>query len=307
MDRILVDGRGAGHAAPNSLGRRCEPGPVAQPWGHEPPAALATRDRGATGVAAAEAGPAAGASGAGADDRVRLAPGRAAFRARRLVVTETPLIPAPLYGLRTWRVAAGADGEWITGVHHGVRWPPDGEWLDAACDRDAGHAAPHAGCDCGVHAWHPSRPAARRVLASRFELPGVVEATGAVEVHDEGFRAERARPHALVLLPGRNAGLLHRLAERYGAEVAEVARPDDLLAWCRERGLGLDERTVDELLGLEAGDRRAARRRSARRNALRVAAAVVVSIALVLLGLAFVSDSSGPGDRFGRTGPVESR
>jgi hypothetical protein len=32
------------------------------------------------------------------------------------------------------------------------------------------------------------------VLASRFELPGIIEADGAVEVHADGFRAERARP-----------------------------------------------------------------------------------------------------------------
>jgi hypothetical protein len=135
----------------------------------------------------------------------------------------------------------------------------------------------------------------------------VVEATGAVEVHDEGFRAQRARPHALALLPGRNAGQIRRLARRYGADVVEVRRPDDLLAWCRASGLGLGEQVVDELLGAEAGERRRARRRSARSSALRVVAAVLVSIVLLLLGSAYVSHAPGSSEIFGRTGKVESR
>jgi hypothetical protein len=223
-------------------------------------------------------------------------------------VSEPPLIPAPLYGLRTWRLAADADGERLTGVAQTTPWPAGGAWLDAACRSGGGHDAPQADCACGIHAWHPRRWSARRVLASRFEVPGIVEAAGAVEVHEEGFRAERGRPYALFVAPGRNAKLLARLCRRYGAELVEVPGPAALIAWCHERGLGLDERTVDELLGPDEADaRRRTRRGKARRDALRVAAAVIVSGALLLFGALFAKDPPGPHHRFGRTGPVVTR
>ena len=60
----------------------------------------------------------------------------------------------------------------------------------------------HADCSCGIHAWHPRRASARRILRSRFDLPGIVEADGAVEVHEDGFRAQRARPYASSASPG---------------------------------------------------------------------------------------------------------
>jgi hypothetical protein len=83
----------------------------------------------------------------------------------------------------------------------------------------AGHAAPAPWCECGIHARHPRRASARRVLASRREMAGIIEAGGAVEVHDEGFRAERARPRAFLLSPGRNPKQIGRLAATYRAEV----------------------------------------------------------------------------------------
>jgi hypothetical protein len=88
----------------------------------------------------------------------------------------------------------------------------------------------------------------------------------------------------------------------------EVRSPGALLAWCHERSLGLDERTIDELLGPgEADARRRTRRSKACRDALRVAAAVIVSALLLLLGALFAKDPPGPHHLFGRTGPVETR
>jgi hypothetical protein len=223
-------------------------------------------------------------------------------------VSEPPLIPAPLYGLRTWRLVADADGERLTGVAQATTWPDGGTWLDAACGSGGEHDAPQPDCDCGIHAWHPRRSSARRVLASRFEVPGIVEAAGAVEVHEEGFRAQRGRPYALFVAPGRNAKLLARLCRSYGAELVEVHGPAALIAWCHDRGLGLDERTVDELLGPDEADaRRRMRRSRTRRDALRLAAAVIVSAMLLLLGALFAKDPPGPHELFGRTGPVETR
>ena len=218
-------------------------------------------------------------------------------------MSDTPLVPGPLYGLRSWKVVSGRGAELLAGPHRGTPWPTAGEWLASTCA--GGHVAPAAGCECGVHAWHPRRASARRVLTSKRDVAGIVEAAGAVEVHEEGFRAERARPYAFVMAPGRNARLIGRLASTYHAEVIEARGADALLAWCRERGLGLDEPVVAELLGpaqLEDRHRRRARKR--RGDALRIAAAAVVAGALALLGIAYLSDP--PEDRVlkGRSGEI---
>jgi hypothetical protein len=217
-------------------------------------------------------------------------------------VTE-PLFAGSLYGLRFWRVVVDDRGEWLAGPHQSALWPAGGEWLRATCP--TGHEAPAAECDCGVHAHHPRLSSARRVLASRATVAGVVEAQGPAEVHEDGFRAERARPYALALTPRANAKLIHRLANRYDAEIAEVRGPAELLAWCRERGLGLDEQVVAELLG--SGDPaalRKARRRRYRGSALRVALALALAALLVVAGLNVVGDPPGDRTLYGRTGEV---
>jgi hypothetical protein len=152
---------------------------------------------------------------------------------------------------------------------------------------------------------HPDARSARRVLASRRDVAGVVECSGAVELHFEGFRAERGRPHALVLTPGRNARLIGRLAAAYDAEVAEVRGPSDVLDWCRERRLGLDAPVVGELLGpVAAAEWRRTRRRRAWTAAMRVAAAVLVAAVLGALASTALPEVSGPHDLFGRTGKI---
>jgi hypothetical protein len=220
-------------------------------------------------------------------------------------VTDAPLIPASLYGLRTWRPAVDDEGELLVASCNDTRWPDGGAWLEATCDGPGGHAAPAAGCSCGVHAWHPGRAAARRVLGTRFEVPGIVEAAGQIELQDDGFRAERARPYALVVTPGANAARARRLARRYDAQIAEVGGADDLVAWCRERGLGLDAATLARLLGPEyAGQRARDRRRHRRRATAGVVAVGAIAVGLVGFGAAFVSGPSSSHGVYGRTGWV---
>ena len=201
------------------------------------------------------------------------------------MVSTAPLVPGPLYGLRTWRVVVHDGRERLFAPQRGTPWTLGRGWLQATCGE--GHAAPAADCRCGIHAWHPRRASARRVLRSRFDLPGIVEADGAVELHEDGFRAERARPYAFVRLPGRNPFLIDRLAAAYGAEVIDLRRFEELLAVCRERRLGLQEPVVEELLGAEAiEERRRARARQRRNDALRVVAALLVVTLLYALALA---------------------
>jgi hypothetical protein len=218
-------------------------------------------------------------------------------------VTETPLVAGPLYGLRTWVVAGEPGAERLAGPQSGAPWPDGGAWLHAACARDAAHRAPAHDCVCGVHALHPDAHNARRVLASRREVAGIVECHGAVEVHAEGFRAARGRPHALVVTPMRNAALAGRLARAYGAEVVEVHGPAELADWCRERGLGLDATVVDGLLGPGATARsRRERRRRTRRLVAGLTAWLVGSVILALIAAAALPDPEGPHDVFGRAG-----
>jgi hypothetical protein len=222
-----------------------------------------------------------------------------------VTVSDTPLLATPLYGLRTWSVVGQAGAERLAAPHRRTPWPPDGAWLVAECAESEGHEPPQRGCNCGVHAWHPSRRSARLVLAGRREIPGVVEATGAIEVHDDGFRAPRARPSVLFLARNRNARLVHRLARAYGAQVVEVDDAKAVLAFCRSRELGLDEATVSGLLGPQvAEERRRAKRARSRRDALRLAAVVAVAALLVAAGLQFITDPPGERVLHGRTGEI---
>jgi hypothetical protein len=222
-------------------------------------------------------------------------------------VTDEPLVPGPLYGLRTWIVVVEEGSERLRGLNKGGEWPPGDGWLEAECPRTAEHRPPGRECECGIHAWHPTLRSARRVLASRAEVAGVVEARGAVEVHEDGFRAERARPYALVSTPTRNGKRVRRLAEIYATQVIEVRKPAELVAWCRERGLGMDERVVATLLGPEWAQQNAHRKRVRRRNnILRVAAVLAISAILAALG-AQIHEPSGPRTLYGRTGEVHTR
>jgi hypothetical protein len=217
-------------------------------------------------------------------------------------VSDPPLVPGPVYGLRTWLVEAGPEGERLAGAHSRVPWPAGGAWLEATCGALPAHPPPGPACTCGIYAWHPTRNAARLVCGVRREVPGIVEVAGSVEVHADGLRAARGRPHALVLLPGRNAGLLERLARAYDAELLRLDGPVALLAHCREHDLGLAAPVVERLVGTErlAGDKRRRRRRGAV-TALRVAA---VALAMAALGLAVDRGTEHGKVLHGRAGEV---
>jgi hypothetical protein len=213
------------------------------------------------------------------------------------------LLAGPLYGLRTWAVVGEPGAERLAGPQRRTPWPGGGAWLTATCERDPAHVAPEHDCICGIHALHPDAANARRVLALRREVPGVVECDGPVEVHPEGFRARRARPHALFLRPGRNAALFGRLSRAYGAEVVEVRGHADVERWCRERGLGLAPAVVDDLFGAGAVEEwRKTSRRAARTGAARVVAVLLVALAVAATGYAVLPKHKGPHYVYGRSG-----
>jgi hypothetical protein len=190
-------------------------------------------------------------------------------------VSETPLVPGRLYGLRLWRVGNGPDGERLLSPDLAVAWPAGGEALMARCERQ-GHAAPAHGCGCGVCAWHPRPATARRVMQWRWFQPGIVEAWGAVEVHYEGFRAQWARPFALISVPNRFPRQVERLAADYEAGIVELSSAGALLGHCRRHGLGFDEATVAALLGPEYEPAHRARLRHRRAEAAWMAGAAAM-------------------------------
>lgn len=165
-----------------------------------------------------------------------------------LSVSDVPLVAGPIYGLRSWRVSGPRAAERLVAPHRGTQWPVGGELLEAECPATLGHAPPEPGCGCGVHAWHPTHGAARRACGYRREIPGIVEAWGAVELHADGFRAQRGRPYALVLLPRGNAALLARLATAYHARLLVLRGPRALAAYCADQGLGMADGTIARLL-----------------------------------------------------------
>ena len=217
-------------------------------------------------------------------------------------MSDPPLVPGPIYGLRTWGVAGERGAEHLTGLHRDAPWPGGGELLEAECDVVPRHEPPGAECSCGLHAWHPTRASARRVCGLRGAVPGILEAAGAVEVHADGFRAARGRPHALVLLPRGNARLLERLAASYDAELLRLDGPDALLEHCRARGLGLAPGVVAELVGTE---RLAAGRRERRRRGILTAVGATI-VALVVAGIAVAAHPHAQHGKVlnGRTGEI---
>jgi len=201
----------------------------------------------------------------------------------------TPLLAGHLQGLRTWAVLERDGEERLAAPHRGTLWPQGGEPVHARCE-EFDHPAPAPGCHCGVHAWHPRSDTARRVLQSRREVAGFVEAWGALEVHADGFRAEHARVHALVLPRGGHAARIRRLAAAHGALVLEVDGAAALLAHSRTHRLGLDERTVEAMLGPQLAEERVRRRDQSRRRAGRAFAITALLGALAIPAWPVIED-----------------
>jgi hypothetical protein len=164
--------------------------------------------------------------------------------------TGRPLVPGSLRGYRTWWRAG-----WRASVPDGmlpltsvtrrhVVWTST---LSARCvPRDCAgsgpgsaalpddHAAPRAGCNCGIYAWYAPDDAGI-LSASVF---GVIEASGRVLMGERGFRAERARITAVVTRNRRVAAACTRAGiavYRHRRDLLRDHPPDDLSSLLGER------------------------------------------------------------------------
>jgi hypothetical protein len=147
----------------------------------------------------------------------------------------------PLLGWRIWLV----DGSRLRAVVWGTEWPPLARF-GASCEHapaafwrenrtsntlllagfggggDEAHAAPNAGCDCGVHAFKRREDA--ELLAAEKAGGGAVLALGRVSLWgrvvetERGYRAGLAYPYDLEVLGGGER-LVRELRAAYAVDV----------------------------------------------------------------------------------------
>ncbi len=177
-----------------------------------------------------------------------------------------PFVPGRIHGVRLWTVTLGCGSMALCGLN-GSAWTAGGEPTRARCSpfvsRYTGHErhdhAPASDCTCGLYSMHPwpeqtAEVAGSLLAGNDLAIPvmGVVEAWGRIEVHEDGFRAEYARPHSLVLFtdsfPDDYAEILAVLASTYRVGVVRVQEAGSLVLHCAENAPGMDPAAVEQLL-----------------------------------------------------------
>ena len=169
---------------------------------------------------------------------------------------QAPDLIGPLFGYRTWTVTLrGGDPFLASVLHQTVYWPARSE-LRAEHMGGGGmrtsHDAPLTGCHCGIYAWDtaerlrmrgggtwlgqgdgtspsllvPLRLLGRKPAAETRDISGVeikvagrVALWGKVFRHTYGYRAEFAKPVALVAPRGAGRPLLEALARSYRVDL----------------------------------------------------------------------------------------
>jgi hypothetical protein len=128
-------------------------------------------------------------------------------------MTRAPDLAEPVLGFRAFDVCE--DGRLISVTGHGTVWRPG--VVTAYCRRPgfSSHPAPAHDCTCGLYAYTELDPR----LKQGERCIAAIAAWGNMEVHETGFRAQRACVLALAATPA--ADLLQRRlifasAERYG-------------------------------------------------------------------------------------------
>lgn len=157
---------------------------------------------------------------------------------------EVPDGISPLVGYRGWMVSDDV----LTSCYRKVEWQV-GEPMQSECIRPTfregsssgsvfpsppkHYWSPHLECTCGIYALHDypklwdTYEGKRRATVKPWPyeaVTGVVQGWGRIIVGDKGFRAQYAKPVALVSRPRSNKwpAVIERLAERYGLEIVDA-------------------------------------------------------------------------------------
>ena len=185
-------------------------------------------------------------------------------------IGEEPLVAGAVHGFRTWSLALDRESRpGLIGYGH-TRWESGGQPTRAEClpgngtpaSHPEGFPVPAEGCACGLYASHPwaRDPNSDFLRVDGMGLEpddvfGVVEAWGRMEVHEDGFRAEYARPIALFARTGAELEWdvpSDRMAAEYGCILIRVGSVEELAAEMTRFDRGLDRALVEDLVGRRA-------------------------------------------------------
>lgn len=171
------------------------------------------------------------------------------------------LVVGPLRGYRYWQVKWHGDQPVLRSLYRSTIWPAEGP-LRATCEKRPGslaswvrsllssraetHSTPQWGCGCGIYALtrldtdEPLEMSPQVYQRGLFErvvhVVGVVQLWGRVIQHEQGYRAEYARPLRVLTVPSHArvsrsashdiASLLDAVAQRYSIQL--VTRVEEL-------------------------------------------------------------------------------
>jgi hypothetical protein len=143
--------------------------------------------------------------------------------AREASVAASFALNEPVLGYRAWLVRPSCDGYQLRSILVPSRWAAEpGAWTCAACRPPAGGgsirhdatAMPHPDCTCGLHAYHSLAAGGydeRMVQEDGGDLGivwGAVAGAGRVLAYRDGWRAQFARPVAIVQGSGARSNVL---------------------------------------------------------------------------------------------------
>jgi hypothetical protein len=147
---------------------------------------------------------------------------------------QPPDLIEPVVAFRSWRVVDGA----LRSVYLPFFWTE--REVSATCmgfeapDENAprtappGHRAPDRGCTCGVYAYY--EPDKNFPTVDYRGVIGIVSLWGAIELHEDGMRAEHARVEALALYSRwstRQIEAVRKLARELGVDLVDLDEIED--------------------------------------------------------------------------------
>lgn len=159
------------------------------------------------------------------------------------------IYPETLLGFRFWKIDAHRPKLYSIGLGK-TTWNP-GE-NTAGCNFYSFHASPVEKCECGLYAYHrpdvlKTKLSPLRFLNSHWVF-GAVIASGKVQIHADGFRAEKVQPiAALSLYP--HAEQTGEKAEKYKKAMKAISRrygiklfsnSENLVGWAKQFGQTID-------------------------------------------------------------------